>query len=61
MLHDGAAIQTVFRLAPLPVVRGRSFTASSTENLIRVMAEGDDGALVKHVVAEVSAAVKAAG
>jgi phosphoglucosamine mutase len=34
---------------------------SGTEKLIRVMAEGDDGALVKRVVAEVSAAVKAAG
>ncbi|OYW40987.1 MAG: phosphoglucosamine mutase [Brevundimonas sp. 12-68-7] len=34
---------------------------SGTEKLIRVMAEGDDGALVKRVVADVSAAVKAAG
>jgi phosphoglucosamine mutase len=34
---------------------------SGTEKLIRVMAEGDDEALVKRVVAEVSAAVKAAG
>ncbi|MDP3403390.1 MAG: phosphoglucosamine mutase [Brevundimonas sp.] len=34
---------------------------SGTEKLIRVMAEGDDGALVRRVVAEVSAAVKAAG
>ena len=35
--------------------------ASGTEPLIRVMAEGDDDALVKRVVADVSAAVKAAG
>ena len=34
---------------------------SGTEKLIRVMAEGDDAALVKRVVSEVSAAVKAAG
>ncbi|MES2862193.1 MAG: phosphoglucosamine mutase, partial [Pseudomonadota bacterium] len=34
---------------------------SGTEKLIRVMAEGDDDALVKRVVADVSAAVKAAG
>ncbi|MFN3557668.1 MAG: phosphoglucosamine mutase [Brevundimonas sp.] len=34
---------------------------SGTEKLIRVMAEGDDEALVKSVVADVSAAVKAAG
>ncbi|HWQ85128.1 phosphoglucosamine mutase [Brevundimonas sp.] len=34
---------------------------SGTEKLIRVMAEGDDEALVKSVVAEVVAAVKAAG
>ena len=34
---------------------------SGTEKLIRVMAEGDDAALVKRVVAEVAAAVKAAG
>ena len=34
---------------------------SGTEKLIRVMAEGDDGALVKRVVAEVAAAVKTAG
>jgi phosphoglucosamine mutase len=34
---------------------------SGTEKLIRVMAEGDDEALVKRVVADVSAAVKAAG
>ncbi|WP_425990308.1 phosphoglucosamine mutase [Brevundimonas sp. TWP2-3-2] len=34
---------------------------SGTEKLIRVMAEGDDEALVKRVVAEVAAAVKAAG
>ena len=34
---------------------------SGTEKLIRVMAEGDDAALVKQVVAEVAAAVKAAG
>lgn len=34
---------------------------SGTEKLIRVMAEGDDEALVKAVVADVSAAVKAAG
>jgi phosphoglucosamine mutase len=34
---------------------------SGTEKLIRVMAEGDDGALVKRVVADVAAAVKAAG
>jgi phosphoglucosamine mutase len=34
---------------------------SGTEKLIRVMAEGDDEALVKQVVADVSAAVKAAG
>lgn len=34
---------------------------SGTEKLIRVMAEGDDAALVKRVVADVSAAVKAAG
>ena len=34
---------------------------SGTEKLIRVMAEGDDAALVKQVVGEVAAAVKAAG
>jgi len=34
---------------------------SGTEKLIRVMAEGDDEALVKSVVADVSAAVRAAG
>ena len=34
---------------------------SGTERLIRVMAEGDDEALVKRVVSDVSAAVKAAG
>jgi len=34
---------------------------SGTEKLIRVMAEGDDEALVKRVVADVAAAVKAAG
>ena len=34
---------------------------SGTEKLIRVMAEGDDAALVKRVVGEVAAAVKAAG
>ena len=34
---------------------------SGTEKLIRVMAEGDDAALVKSVVADVVAAVKAAG
>ena len=34
---------------------------SGTEKLIRVMAEGDDEALVKAVVADVVAAVKAAG
>ena len=34
---------------------------SGTEKLIRVMAEGDDAALVKRVVSDVSAAVKAAG
>ncbi len=34
---------------------------SGTEKLIRVMAEGDDEALVKRVVADVSAAVRAAG
>jgi phosphoglucosamine mutase len=34
---------------------------SGTEKLIRVMAEGDDAALVKRVVADVAAAVKAAG
>jgi phosphoglucosamine mutase len=34
---------------------------SGTEKLIRVMAEGDDEGLVKRVVADVSAAVKAAG
>lgn len=34
---------------------------SGTEKLIRVMAEGDDEALVKAVVADVAAAVKAAG
>ncbi|KAK0360631.1 hypothetical protein LTR94_026572, partial [Friedmanniomyces endolithicus] len=33
---------------------------SGTEKLIRVMAEGDDEALVKRVVAEVAAAVKSA-
>ena len=33
---------------------------SGTEKLIRVMAEGDDEALVKRVVAEVAAAVKTA-
>lgn len=34
---------------------------SGTEKLVRVMAEGDDEALVKAVVADVAAAVKAAG
>jgi phosphoglucosamine mutase len=34
---------------------------SGTERLIRVMAEGDDEALVTSVVADVAAAVKAAG
>jgi phosphoglucosamine mutase len=34
---------------------------SGTEKLIRVMAEGDDAALVKRVVADVVSAVKAAG
>jgi phosphoglucosamine mutase len=34
---------------------------SGTEKLIRVMAEGDDEALVKRVVSEVSAAVRSAG
>ena len=34
---------------------------SGTEKLIRVMAEGDDEGLVKAVVGDVSAAVKAAG
>ncbi|MEY4555819.1 MAG: hypothetical protein RL093_938, partial [Pseudomonadota bacterium] len=34
---------------------------SGTEKLIRVMAEGDDAKLVKSVVADVVAAVKAAG
>ncbi|WP_292227643.1 phosphoglucosamine mutase [Brevundimonas sp.] len=34
---------------------------SGTEKLIRVMAEGDDEALVKRVVSDVSAAVRAAG
>ncbi|MGZ9114741.1 MAG: phosphoglucosamine mutase, partial [Brevundimonas sp.] len=34
---------------------------SGTEKLIRVMAEGDDAALVRSVVADVVAAVKAAG
>ena len=34
---------------------------SGTEKLIRVMAEGDDEALVKRVVSEVAAAVKTAG
>ena len=34
---------------------------SGTEKLIRVMAEGDDEALVKRVVNEVAEAVKAAG
>lgn len=34
---------------------------SGTEKLIRVMAEGDDEALVKRVVADIAAAVKAAG
>ena len=34
---------------------------SGTEKLIRVMAEGDDARLVKSVVADVAAAVKAAG
>ena len=34
---------------------------SGTEKLIRVMAEGDDAGLVKSVVADVAAAVKAAG
>jgi phosphoglucosamine mutase len=34
---------------------------SGTEKLIRVMAEGDDAKLVKSVVADVAAAVKAAG
>ena len=35
--------------------------ASGTEKLIRVMAEGDDAGLVKRVVSDVAAAVKAAG
>jgi phosphoglucosamine mutase len=35
--------------------------ASGTEPLIRVMAEGDDAALVKQVVSDISAAVRAAG
>ena len=34
---------------------------SGTEKLIRVMAEGDDEGLVRSVVADVVAAVKAAG
>ena len=34
---------------------------SGTEKLIRVMAEGDDARLVRSVVADVVAAVKAAG
>ncbi|MCP5984290.1 phosphoglucosamine mutase, partial [Klebsiella pneumoniae] len=34
---------------------------SGTEKLIRVMAEGDDEALVRRVVSDVSAAVRAAG
>ncbi|MBJ7486503.1 MAG: phosphoglucosamine mutase, partial [Brevundimonas sp.] len=34
---------------------------SGTEKLIRVMAEGDDAALVKSVVADVAGAVQAAG
>ena len=34
---------------------------SGTEKLIRVMAEGDDEALVKQAVSSVSAAVRAAG
>ncbi|HEX8471980.1 MAG TPA: phosphoglucosamine mutase, partial [Brevundimonas sp.] len=34
---------------------------SGTEKLIRVMAEGDDEAMVKRVVSDVSAAVRAAG
>jgi len=34
---------------------------SGTEKLIRVMAEGDDAKLVRSVVADVAAAVKAAG
>ena len=34
---------------------------SGTEKLIRVMAEGDDETLVRTVVADVAAAVKAAG
>jgi len=34
---------------------------SGTERLIRVMAEGDDAALVKRVVSDVSAAVRSAG
>ena len=34
---------------------------SGTEKLIRVMAEGDDEALVKRVVSEIAAAVKTAG
>ena len=34
---------------------------SGTEKLIRVMAEGDDAKLVRSVVADVVAAVKAAG
>ena len=33
---------------------------SGTEKLIRVMAEGDDEALVKRVVADVAGAVRAA-
>ena len=47
-----AALEGVGRLLVRP---------SGTEKLIRVMAEGDDAALVKRVVSEVSAAVKAAG
>ena len=34
---------------------------SGTEKLIRVMAEGDDEGLVRRVVSDVSAAVRAAG
>ena len=48
--------------ARLTAARGRLLVRpSGTEKLIRVMAECDDEALVKSVVADVSAAVKAAG
>jgi phosphoglucosamine mutase len=50
--HGEAALNGQGRLLVRP---------SGTEKLIRVMAEGDDAGLVKQVVGDVAAAVKAAG